>query len=74
MSFNLSILYQFGHHKNIQMGKLSLLQTNPRPLRTFEIWLYGLGHVLNDLSAACWANYLLYFLLVVPNTSSAMAG
>ena len=43
-------------------------------LTLFSTWLYGLGHVLNDLCAACWFNYLLYFLVAVQNESSSLAG
>lgn len=36
--------------------------------------LYITGHVLNDLCAACWFNYLLYFLVNVSQVSNATAG
>jgi Na+/melibiose symporter-like transporter len=36
--------------------------------------LYITGHVLNDLCAACWFNYLLYFLVNVSRVSNATAG
>lgn len=32
---------------------------------------YGLGHCLNDLTAACWFNYLLFFLTTVVHTRAA---
>ena len=25
-------------------------------------WAYGMGHFLNDLTAACWFNFLLVYL------------
>lgn len=31
-------------------------------LKKVHIWAYGVGHFINDLVAACWFNYLLYFL------------
>ncbi len=27
-----------------------------------NIWAYGVGHFLNDLTAACWFNFLLIYL------------
>jgi Na+/melibiose symporter-like transporter len=30
-----------------------------------------MGHFLNDLTAACWFNYLLFFLKTVVKTSAA---
>ena len=43
-------------------------------LTTFTTWVYGVGHVMNDLCAACWFNYLLYFLANVQKISSGVAG
>jgi len=31
-------------------------------LSRYQIFGYGVGHFQNDLCAACWFNYLLYFL------------
>lgn len=31
-------------------------------LTPIHIYGYGVGHFLNDLCAACWFNYLLYYL------------
>ncbi|CAD8107300.1 unnamed protein product [Paramecium primaurelia] len=31
-------------------------------LTTSQFWAYCMGHMLNDLSAACWFNYLLFYL------------
>lgn len=44
----------------------------------YGIAAYGIGHALNDLTLACWYNYLIYFykkvlLLVIP-TGIAFAG
>ena len=33
-----------------------------------HIWAYGVGHFVNDLVAACWFNYLLFFLNKVVKT------
>ena len=37
------------------------------------MWAYGVGHFINDLVAACWFNYLLYFLNKVVATEAAPA-
>ena len=42
-------------------------------LTKFTIGVYGTGHVFNDLAAACWFNYLLYYLTEVLGISSAGA-
>ena len=39
-----------------------------------QVWAYGVGHFVNDLVAACWFNYLLYFLNKVVQTEAAPAG
>lgn len=56
------------------MADSSLLKTKYDGLTKFSTWLYGVGHVLNDLCAACWFNYLLYYLAAVQGESSAVAG
>ena len=43
-------------------------------LSKFTIGIYGTGHVFNDLAAACWFNYLLYYLTEVLEIGSAAAG
>lgn len=35
---------------------------------------YGVGHFLNDMTAACWFNYLLVFLIQVTQHSPTAAG
>jgi Na+/melibiose symporter-like transporter len=40
-------------------------------LSPVHFWAYGVGHFLNDLTAACWFNYLLFFLQTVVKTSAA---
>lgn len=35
---------------------------------------YGVGHFLNDMTSACWFNYLLVFLIQVVNLSPSGAG
>lgn len=35
---------------------------------------YSVGHVLNDVTAACWFSYLLYYLEKAQNLSSTQAG
>jgi Na+/melibiose symporter-like transporter len=36
-----------------------------------EVWAYGVGHFINDLTAACWFNYLFFFLKKVVETDAA---
>jgi len=36
-----------------------------------QFWAYGVGHFINDLAAACWFNYLLYFLKEIVKTPAA---
>lgn len=36
-----------------------------------HIWAYGVGHFVNDLAAACWFNYLFYFLKKIVQTDAA---
>jgi len=31
-------------------------------LKNAHCWAYGMGHFLNDLCAAMWFNFLLYYL------------
>ena len=35
------------------------------------MWAYGVGHFINDLVAACWFNYLFFFLKKVVKTDAA---
>lgn len=42
------------------------------PMRQFAP--YSVGHVLNDMTAACWFSYLLYYLEKAQNLSSIEAG
>ncbi len=36
-----------------------------------HIWAYGVGHFINDLVAACWFNYLFFYLKKVVVTDAA---
>lgn len=40
-------------------------------LNNIKIFAYGIGHFLNDLMAACWFNYLFYYLKRIVKTTSA---
>lgn len=40
-------------------------------LDTIKVWGYGVGHFINDLVAACWFNYLFFFLKKVVKTDAA---
>lgn len=39
-------------------------------LGEMDIWAYGIGHLLNDMTSTCWFNYLLFFLTEVVKTSA----
>jgi Na+/melibiose symporter-like transporter len=44
-------------------------------LTKLNVWAYGVGHFINDLVAACWFNYLFFFLkrvVITPAASAAM--
>ena len=43
-------------------------------LLQLNIFAYGVGHVLNDIVAACWFNFLPYYLIQVRNINSITAG
>ena len=36
-----------------------------------QVFGYGVGHFINDLVAACWFNYLFFFLKRVVKTDAA---
>lgn len=40
-------------------------------LSGMQVWAYGMGHYLNDLVAACWFNYLFFYLKSVVQTPAA---
>lgn len=42
-------------------------------LTKIQIWAYGVGHFINDLVAACWFNYLFFFLKHIVDTPAASA-
>src|ERR1700712_4778311 len=43
-------------------------------LQPLNIFAYGVGHVLNDLTATCWFSFLLYYLTDIVNISKEKAG
>jgi Na+/melibiose symporter-like transporter len=40
-------------------------------LTKIDVLAYGVGHFVNDLVAACWFNYLFFFLKKVVETEAA---
>lgn len=42
-------------------------------LTNIQILGYGVGHFINDLVAACWFNYLFFFLKHIVDTPAASA-
>jgi len=43
-------------------------------LTKINIYAYGVGHVLNDITASCWFYFLLYFLTEILKISNEKAG
>lgn len=43
------------------------------PLTKCEIWSYGVGHIFNDMCAACWFSYLLVLLQDVHDLKPELA-
>eukprot|EP00357_Protocruzia_adherens_P002478 CAMPEP_0114981008 /NCGR_PEP_ID=MMETSP0216-20121206/5297_1 /TAXON_ID=223996 /ORGANISM="Protocruzia adherens, Strain Boccale" /LENGTH=532 /DNA_ID=CAMNT_0002342615 /DNA_START=87 /DNA_END=1685 /DNA_ORIENTATION=+ len=62
---------QFG--ASTQMGS-AFVDRPPDGLTRLSISGYAVGHVLNDLCAACWFNYLLYFLTEIIQIGNTAAG
>lgn len=48
-----------------------LTQNRYDGLGKLQIWAYGVGHFINDLVAACWFNYLFFFLKKIVITDAA---
>ena len=72
----LIILVQYIESVIFSMKKENQSQSPKRKmdgLTKCNIATYGTGHVFNDLAAACWFNYLLYYLKIVIRLSSAGA-
>ncbi len=42
-------------------------------MNKLQLWAYGVGHFVNDLVAACWFNYLFFFLKKIVETEAASA-
>ena len=43
-------------------------------LTTIKTWVFGMGHLLNDLAGAIWFNYALFFMSSVAGVPSYIAG
>lgn len=43
-------------------------------LNKLNLYSYGIGHVLNDITASCWFNFLPYFLTEIISISNDKAG
>lgn len=53
----------------------TLLESQHRfdALTKIQIWAYGVGHFINDMVAACWFNFLFYYLKRIVKTEAATA-
>jgi Na+/melibiose symporter-like transporter len=52
-------------------GKIKIKGDDLKPT---NIYAYGIGHVLNDLTATCWFSFLLYYLTDIINLHKNKAG
>ena len=63
---------------NAQLSKASensqKIKVKGDDLTKINIYAYGVGHVLNDITASCWFNFLLYFLTGIVKISPEKAG
>ncbi|KAL1300183.1 hypothetical protein AAHE18_18G159800 [Arachis hypogaea] len=48
--------------KALIMGTIIEDDSFTKPLGRWPVFYYGMGHMLNDITAACWFTYLLLFL------------
>ncbi|RYQ95650.1 hypothetical protein Ahy_B08g090991 isoform D [Arachis hypogaea] len=60
----LELLSRFGVAvtKALIMGTIIEDDSFTKPLGRWPVFYYGMGHMLNDITAACWFTYLLLFL------------
>ena len=70
----IGLLFNFESKNCLKMSKQFSETHAVDGLSKFTIGIYGTGHVFNDLAAACWFNYLLYYLTEVLEIGSAAAG
>jgi hypothetical protein len=57
------ILFRFPFVKTMMMGNDTEDDDSfSKPLGRRSVLYYGVGHMLNDITAACWFTYLLLFL------------
>ncbi|XP_027106694.1 uncharacterized protein [Coffea arabica] len=47
---------------NIMISNTEDEELGTKPLRRLSVFYYGVGHMLNDITSACWFTYLLVFL------------
>lgn len=64
-------LLEEDYHIDNENGKIKLKGDD---LKGINIFAYGIGHVLNDLTATCWFSFLLYYLTDIVNISKKKAG
>ena len=55
-------------------GEMTAEDASGRELPPRQRYAYGVGHMFNDLSAACWFSYLLVYLHSVARLSNETAG
>jgi hypothetical protein len=70
---------KFGGGKDDVLQDVSQLDPDKHPeyfdaLKPYQIWGYGVGHVLNDLAAGMWFQYTLYFYVKVLELDKGFSG
>lgn len=61
-------------HSSSRSKNSKMLDDKSHRLPFSQFAPYSVGHVLNDMTAACWFSYLLYYLEKAQNLSSIEAG
>eukprot|EP00743_Colponemidia_sp_Colp-15_P004775 GILK01005142.1.p1 GENE.GILK01005142.1~~GILK01005142.1.p1 ORF type:complete len:514 (+),score=50.78 GILK01005142.1:55-1596(+) len=55
-------------------GSAPMESLSGHDMSKYNIFAYGVGHVLNDLCASCWFTYLLFFLTDIKHLPAESAG
>ncbi|XVF18282.1 hypothetical protein REPUB_Repub11eG0007700 [Reevesia pubescens] len=72
-------LHFFAHLKEAYITSLTGMNNSieddsfPQPVGRLSVFYYGVGHMLNDITSACWFTYLLLFLTDIGLSSTDAA-
>lgn len=61
-------------HQSLPLIPKSTDNNSTPTLSSSQFWAFSVGHVLNDMCAACWFTYLLVYLEQVPGLTDSQAG